>query len=107
MQEPDFDEDGRWTPPGNQDNNYGDEGAFGTTVGPSKFTEYYEGCSEAFPSGKTFMDVFETDRYAEERKVNLYFPFASCEEWQFASWILHSRLSLTVIDSLLALDLVH
>ena len=61
MQEPDFDEDGRWTPPGNQDNNYGDEGAFGTTVGPSKFTEYYEGCSEAFPGGKTFMDVFETD----------------------------------------------
>ena len=105
-QEPDFfDEDSRWTPPSNQDDNYGDSGAFGTTTGPS-FTEYYEGCSEAFPGGKTFMDFFETDQYSEERKENLYFPFASREEWQFASWLLRSRLSLAAIDSLLSLDLV-
>ena len=47
MQDPDFfDEDSRWMPPGNQDNNYGDSGAFGTTAAsPSKFTEYYEACS--------------------------------------------------------------
>ena len=108
MQEPDFfDEDSRWTPSGHQDDNYGDSGAFGTTAGPSgKFTEYYEGCTEVFPGRKTFMDIFEMDQYAEERKVNLYFPFASCEEWQFASWILRLRLSLTAIDSLLSLDLV-
>ncbi|KAI6028253.1 hypothetical protein EDC04DRAFT_2572876, partial [Pisolithus marmoratus] len=35
-----------------------------------------------------------------------YFPFASQQEWQFASWLLHSRLSLTTIDSLLALDIL-
>ena len=101
-----FDEDSCWTPPGNQDDNYSDSGTFGTTSSPSKFTEYYEGCSEAFPGGKTFMDVFETDQYSEERKENLYFPFASREEWQFASWLLRSRLSLAAIDSLLSLDLV-
>ena len=105
-QEPDFfDEDSHWTPPDNQNDNSGDSGAFGTTTGPS-FTEYYEGCSEKFPGGKTFMDVFEMDQYSEERKDNLYFPFASREEWQFASWLLWLRLSLTAIDSLLSLDLV-
>ncbi|KAI6020706.1 hypothetical protein BKA83DRAFT_4055877, partial [Pisolithus microcarpus] len=40
------------------------------------------------------------------RQNNLYFPFASQEEWQFTSWLLCSRLSLTAIDSLLALDIV-
>ena len=59
-----------------------------------------------FPGGKTFMDFFEMDQYAEERKTNIYFPFASREEWQFASWLLRSRLSLAAIDSLLSLDLV-
>ena len=108
MQESDyfFDEGGRWTPPGNQDDNHGDSAAFGTTADSSKFTEWYAGCSEAFPGGNTFMDFFETDQYAEERKTNLYFPFASREEWQFASWLLRSRLSLAAIDSLLSLDLV-
>ena len=107
MQEPDyFDESGRWTPPGNQDDNHGDSAAFGATADSLKFTEWYTGCSEAFPGGKTFMDFFETDQYAEERKTNIYFPFASRREWQFASWLLHSRLSLAAIDSLLSLDLV-
>ena len=107
MQEPDFfNENSHWTPPGNQDDSYSGSGAFGTTADPSKFTEYYKGCSEAFPDGKTFLDVFETDRYSEERKENVYFPFASHEEWQFASWLLRSRLSLAAIDSLLSLELV-
>jgi hypothetical protein len=72
----------------------------------SGFVEPYEGCSEAFPGGKTFMDAFRDDQYANERRQNLYFPFASHKEWQFASWLLHSRLTLTAINSLLALDIV-
>ncbi|KAI6128922.1 hypothetical protein EDD16DRAFT_1690159 [Pisolithus croceorrhizus] len=55
---------------------------------PGKFVEVYEGSSEVFPGGN-----------------NLYFPFASQQEWQFASWLLCSRLSLIAIDSLLVLDI--
>jgi len=105
--ETDFPE-GRWTPPGNQDDNHhSHSGEFGVAGDPlDKFTETYEGCSKVYPGGKTFMDAFQMDRYAEERSINLYFPFASREEWQFASWLLHSRLSLRAIDSLLSLDIV-
>ena len=101
-----------WTPPEIPD--VGNTGEFGTAGDMSgeqgtsfgRFIEVYEGCSEAFPGGKSFMDAFQEDQYAEERKQNLYFPFASREEWQFASWLLRSRLSLAAIDSLLALDIV-
>ncbi|KAJ7816384.1 hypothetical protein B0H13DRAFT_2242446 [Mycena leptocephala] len=33
----------------------------------------------------TFMDGFHKDEYASERKTNLYYPFASAEEWELAS----------------------
>ncbi|KIJ63925.1 hypothetical protein HYDPIDRAFT_168314 [Hydnomerulius pinastri MD-312] len=70
-----------------------------------KFIEAYEGGCEAFPGGKSFMDTFREDQYANERRQNLYFPFTSQEEWQFASWLLRSRLSVAAIDSLLSLDI--
>ncbi|KAI6101840.1 hypothetical protein F5141DRAFT_1065808 [Pisolithus sp. B1] len=73
---------------------------------PSKFVEVYEGSSEVFPGGKSFMDTFHKDQYSSERRNNLYFPFALQQEWQFASWLLCSRLSLIAIDSLLALDIL-
>lgn len=72
----------------------------------NRFIEVYEGCVERFPGGKTFMDEFRNDRYAEERQQNLYFPWASRREWSFASWLLRSRLSMKSIDSLLSLELV-
>ncbi|KAF8833101.1 hypothetical protein BDN67DRAFT_986251, partial [Paxillus ammoniavirescens] len=41
-----------------------------------RFIEMFTGCAESFPSGKTFMDVFGEDQYAEQRRENLYFPWA-------------------------------
>ncbi|KAG9310184.1 hypothetical protein JVU11DRAFT_9810 [Chiua virens] len=77
-------------------------------VPSGKFVEMYEGCSQAFPGGKTFMDKFRQDKHAAKRQENLYFPFVSREEWQFTSWLLCSHLSLSAIDSfLLSLDIVH
>lgn len=73
---------------------------------PGRFVEMFEGCAESFPGGKTFMDVFREDQYAEQRRENRYFPFASKQEWDFASWTLRSRLSMAAIDSLLSLDIV-
>ncbi|KIK80760.1 hypothetical protein PAXRUDRAFT_157832 [Paxillus rubicundulus Ve08.2h10] len=70
-----------------------------------KFVELYEGCSKVFPGGKTFMDSFREDGYTDERWENLYFPWASQEEWAFASWLLHSWLSMAAIDTLLLLKI--
>ena len=75
-------------------------------LGPEQFVEMYKGSAECFAGGKTFMDEFMADQYAEQRRENLYFPWASQSEWAFASWLLRSRLSMAAIDSLLALDLV-
>ena len=71
-----------------------------------QFVEAYDGCAERFPGGKNFMDEFRNNQYAEERRQNLYFPWASRREWAFASWLLRSHLSMAAIDSLLSLELV-
>ena len=76
------------------------------TAARRKFTDTYEGCSKAFIGGTTFMDSFWQDKYAEERRENLYFPFTSSNEWEFASWCSRSGLSITAIDSLLSLNTV-
>jgi hypothetical protein len=52
------------------------------------------------------MDLFDADQFADQRKTNLYYPFASHEDWEFASFLLRSSLSMAEIDELLSLDLV-
>lgn len=71
-----------------------------------KFTESFPGCSKSYPGGDTYMDLFWQDEHAEKRRENLYFPFASKEEWAFSSWCLRSGLSMSAIDSLLSLTIV-
>lgn len=68
--------------------------------------EEFEGASQSFPGGKTFMDQFFSDEHRESRKNNLFYPFASSQDWQIASWLLRSRLSMAAIDDFLSLDLV-
>ena len=59
-----------------------------------------------FGSGPGFIDVFNTDRHAEKRGENLYYPFSSKGEWGVASWLLCSGLSMRAIDDFLALPIV-
>jgi len=59
-----------------------------------------------YPGGATFMDQFFSDQYASFQRENLYYPFASRVDWQLASWLLRSRLSIAAIDDFLALELV-
>lgn len=73
---------------------------------PQTFTEVFPGRSDSYSGGATFMDMFRRDKYAEEWQENLYYPFASEEEWQFSSWCLRSGLSMATIDSLLSLSIV-
>ena len=68
--------------------------------------EVFEGSSKTYGKGTTFMAQFDYDRFANERTVNLYYPFASREEWELASSLLCSSLSMHAIDEFLSLDLV-
>ena len=52
------------------------------------------------------MDQFFSDRYATFRQENLYYPFTSAADWQLASWLLRSHLSMAAIDDFLSLKLV-
>ena len=68
--------------------------------------EYYPGASSTYGQGTTFMSEFFTDKYAHLRHENIFYPFASQEDWQLGSWLLRSGLSMAAIDSFLSLELV-
>ena len=68
--------------------------------------EHFPGASQSYPSGKMFMDQFFSDKHGELHNENLFYPFTSQEDWQVASWLLRSHLSMAAIDSFLSLDLV-
>jgi hypothetical protein len=66
--------------------------------------EVFEGASKTYGKGTTFMAKFDYDRFANERTANLYYPFASREEWEVASFLLCSSLSMHDIDTVLSLN---
>ena len=71
------------------------------------FVEEYEGAAKEYGTGGTmFMREFDGDQYAGERVTNLYYPFASRDEWELAAFLLCSNLSMASIDLFLSLNLV-
>lgn len=70
------------------------------------FIEKYPGAAQTFGRAKTFMDTFDADCHADKRKDHPYYPFASRNEWELASFLLRSNLSMTSIDNFLKLELV-
>ena len=64
------------------------------------------GASQTFGKGETFLDIFNKDNYADKRNDNLYYPFATQPEWELASFLLKSGLSMAQTDEFLRLDLV-
>ena len=70
------------------------------------YTEYFSGASEIFGQGETYMDLFDADEYAESRTNIPYYPFASQPEWEMASYLLKSGLSMAKTDEFLKLQLV-
>lgn len=73
---------------------------------PEYYTEVYPGAAQTYGKGPTFMDAFDGDRYAAMREDNLYYPWASQPEWELASFLLRSSLSMAAIDQFLSLKLV-
>ncbi|KAI6000245.1 hypothetical protein EDC04DRAFT_2908859 [Pisolithus marmoratus] len=78
----------------------------GPGMAPLGTVKYFPGASHSYPSGRMFMDQFFSDKNGELHKENLFYPFASQEDWQIASWLLCSHLSMAAIDSFLSLDLI-
>jgi hypothetical protein len=70
------------------------------------FAEFYPGASKIFGSGPTFMDNFDNDQFSKERQVHSHYPFASKDEWQMASFLLRSDLSMAALDQFFKLELV-
>lgn len=73
---------------------------------PPFFTEFFPGASSVFGQGETFMDIFDRDEHAEKRQANLYYPFASQPEWELASYLLKSNLTVSATDEFLGLQMV-
>ncbi|KAJ4494093.1 hypothetical protein C8J55DRAFT_416949 [Lentinula edodes] len=73
------------------------------TLGPC--TIYFPGAGKVVSCGATYLDDFNDDRFSEERKENLYYPFSSRPEWEMASFLLNSSLSMQEIDNYLQLEL--
>jgi hypothetical protein len=68
--------------------------------------DYFPDAARQYHPGPTFMDKFDGDEYTNFRATNLYYPFASREEWELALWLLRSGLSMRAIDSFLTLPKV-
>jgi hypothetical protein len=84
-----------------------DENPTSPSLGDSPFfAEIYPDASKIFGSGPTFMDNFDNDQFFKERQTHLYYPFASKDEWQMASFLLRSGLSMAAIDQFFKLELV-
>ena len=66
----------------------------------------FHGAARTFGLGNTYMDKFDMDRFAKERQTNLYYPFASKQDWDVAAFLLRSPLSMPEIDRFLSLELV-
>ncbi|KAF8136962.1 hypothetical protein EV363DRAFT_1156554 [Boletus edulis] len=62
--------------------------------------------SSVFDHGETFLARFKQDPYSDHRHHNLYYPFASLDDWEMANFLLKSKLSMKLIDEFLSLRMV-
>jgi hypothetical protein len=75
---------------------------------PQELTQIvkFEGAGKIMGVGLSFMDRFHLDTFTENRKTNIYYPFASRDDWSMASYLLRSGLSMKKIDEYLSLSMV-
>ena len=69
--------------------------------------EEFANAAHEWDAGKTFMENFDLDDLADQRKENLYYPFASREDWEMAAFLLRSGMSMALMDDFLKLQLVN
>lgn len=93
-------------PPSNQDSHGHSSAEQPSTRSSQPYREDYPGAAKIYGTSPTFMDIFNSDVHSAERKNHPYYPFASKEEWELASFLLRSDLSMKSIDKFLKLQLV-
>lgn len=69
-------------------------------------TDCFPGAATTYGAGHTFLGLFNSDENSVYRKTNLYYPFSCRQDWEIASWLLRSGLSMGKIDSFLSLEMV-
>lgn len=70
------------------------------------FRTEFPNAGEVYGRGKSFMDRFNDDTHTPHRADNPHYPFADQEEWELASFLLRSGLSMQKVDEFLRLKLV-
>lgn len=67
---------------------------------------YFPGAGATYGQAQTFLDRFNEDQYAPFRAANRYYPFSNEVEWELASFLLSSNMSMRKVDEMLKLKLV-
>jgi hypothetical protein len=68
--------------------------------------ESYSLAGMTYGYGLDFFSIFNSDAYADQRTQYPWYPFASKDEWELASWLSRSRLSMFAINSFLHMQVV-
>ncbi|KAF9035863.1 hypothetical protein BJ165DRAFT_1355211, partial [Panaeolus papilionaceus] len=73
------------------------------------FQENFPGASSTWNTthpGKTFMELFAEDPFTSARVNVPYYPFSTRDEWEVASFLLQSGMSMAKIDEFLKLKMI-
>jgi hypothetical protein len=66
--------------------------------------EEFPNAAQPIGSGQTFMEWLDSDQFALDRKKNIYYPFASKAEWEMASFLMRSSMTMKDIDDFFKLQ---
>ncbi|KAG1852755.1 hypothetical protein DFJ58DRAFT_728406 [Suillus subalutaceus] len=80
--------------------------SWGDRVLKKSYVEHFEGAAKTYRCGQTFQDRFHMDPYSHHHRDNLYYPFASLQDWELGKFLLCLSLSMAAIDQFLGLELV-
>lgn len=68
--------------------------------------EKHPTAGQSHGEGTTILEDIALNHFVEERKSNIYYPFANQDDWEVAAWISNSDLSTGDINSFLHLTFV-
>ncbi|KAF8125582.1 hypothetical protein EV363DRAFT_1453678 [Boletus edulis] len=80
--------------------------AFLTSLGLGHQVQFFRNASRVYNVGQTFLDRFTMDAYSSCHMSNIYYPFATHDDWEMANYLLQSHLSMAKIDEYLKLNLI-
>ncbi|KAJ7302442.1 hypothetical protein DFH08DRAFT_1089772 [Mycena albidolilacea] len=66
--------------------------------------EEFPNAAQPIGSGQTFMEWVDSDQFAPDRQKNIYYPFASKAEWEMASFLMRSSMTMKDIDDFFKLQ---